>query len=120
MLIDDNDFPLFLLTVPPPLPAICSKSMIGQDEGSTVILGYCDLTSPVRPSELQFQWRVRKENGETVNITSKGRFEVSLDGLLTIKDTLPSDSGLYQITITNKYGSALHSVHLQVLTKPGK
>ena len=114
--------PRFLLTVLPPLPANCSKSMIDQDEGSTVVLGYCDLTSPLHPSEFQFQWRVRKENGEVVNISSEGRFEVSLDGLLTIKDTLPSDSGLYQITITNKYGSALHSVHLQVyqLTRPSK
>ena len=96
--------------------------MIGQDEGSTVILGYCDLTSPVRPSELQFRWRVRKENGEVVSISSEGRFEVSVDGLLTIKDTLPSDSGLYQIAITNNYGSDIHSVHLQVyqLTRPSK
>ena len=103
----------------PPLPAICSESMKSQNEGSTVVLGYCDLTSPVRPLELQFQWRVRKENGEAVNISSEGRFEVSLDGLLTINDTLPSDSGLYQITIINNYGSALHSVHLQV-TRPSK
>jgi hypothetical protein len=111
-----------LLTVPPPLPATCSKSMDGQEEGSTVVLGYCDLTSPVIPSELQFQWRVRKENGEVVNISSEGRFEVSLDGLLTIRDSLPSDSGLYQITITNNHGSALHSVHLQVdqLTRPSE
>ena len=114
MLIDDNDFSLLLLTVPPPLPATCSKSMIGQDKGSTVVLGYCDLTSPVLPSELQFRWRVRKENGEVVNISSEGRFEISLDGLLTIKDTLPSDSGLYQVNITNNYGSALHTVNLQV------
>ena len=96
--------------------------MKSQDEGSTVVLGYCDLTSPVRPSELQFQWRVRKENGEVVNIRYEGRFEVSLDGLLTINDTQPSDSGLYQVTITNSLGSALHSVQLQVyqLTRPGK
>ena len=93
--------------------------MINQDEGSTVVLGYCDLTSPVRPSELQFQRRVRKENGEIVDISSEGRFEVSLDGLLTINDTLPSDSGLYEVTISNNYGSALHSVHLQV-TRPSK
>jgi hypothetical protein len=85
-----------------------------QDEGSTVVLGYCDLTSPVRPSELQFQWRVRKENGEVLNIISEGRFDVSVDGLLIINDTLPSDSGLYQVTITNDQGSALHSIHLQV------
>ena len=78
------------------------------------MLGYCDLISPVRPLELQFQWRVRKENGEAVNISSEGRFEVSLDGLLTINDTLPSDSGLYQVIISNNHGSALHSVHLQV------
>jgi hypothetical protein len=108
----------------PPLPAICSQSMQTQDEGSTVVLGYCDLTSPVRPSELQFQWRVRKEN-EVLNITSEGRFDVSVDGLLTINDTLPSDSGLYQVTITNDQGSALHSVHLQVyssqlLTRPSE
>ena len=96
--------------------------MIGQDEGSTVVLGYCDLTSTVHPSELQFRWRVRKENGEVVNIRSEGRFEVSFDGSLTIKDTLPSDSGLYQVTISNNYGSALHSVLLQVyqLTRPSK
>ena len=94
--------------------------MKSQDEGSTIVLGYCELTSPVRPSELQFRWRVRKENGEVVNINSEGRFEVSVDGLLTINDTLPSDSGLYQVTITNNQGSALHSVHLQVyqLTTP--
>ena len=57
-----------------------------------------------------------------MSISSEGRFEVSVDGLLTIKDTLPSDSGLHQIAITNKYGSALHSVHLQVyqLTRPSK
>jgi hypothetical protein len=107
------------LSVPPPLPATCSKPLESQVEGSTVVLGYCDLTSPVHPSEFQFQWRVRKENGEVVNISSEGRFEVSLDGLLTIKDTLPSDSGLYQVTITNNLGSALHSVHLQ-LTRPSE
>ena len=114
----DNDFPLFFSA--PPLPATCSESMKSQDEGATIVLGYCELTSPVYQLELQFQWRVRKENGEMVNITSEGRFEVSLDGLLTINDTLPSDSGLYQVTISNNHGSALHSVHLQVyqLTTP--
>jgi hypothetical protein len=96
--------------------------MEGQDEGSTVVLRYCDLTSPVRPSELQFQWRVRKENGNVVNISSEGRFEVNLDGLLTIRDSLPSDSGLYQVTITDNLGSALHSVHLKVyqLARPSE
>ena len=96
--------------------------MRSQIEGSTVVLGYCDLTSPVRPSELQFQWRIRKENRELVDIRSEGRFEVSFDGLLTINDTRPSDSGLYQVNISNNLGSALHSIQLQVyqLTRPGK
>ena len=93
--------------------------MKGQDEGSTVVLGYCELTSPVLPSELQFRWRARKDNGEMVNISSEGRFEVGLNGLLTIQDTLLSDSGLYQVNITNNYGSAVHSVNLQV-TRPSK
>ena len=110
--VSDNDFPLFFSA--PPLPATCSESMKSQDEGATIVLGYCELTSPVYPLELQFQWRVRKENGQMVNITSEGRFEVSLYGLLTINGTLLSDSGLYQVTITNNQGSALHSVYLQV------
>lgn len=112
----------YFIPIAPPLPAICSESMRSQNEGSTVVLGYCDLTSPVRPSELQFEWRMRKENGELVDIRSDGRFEVSFDGLLTINDTRPSDSGLYQVNISNSLGSALHSIQLQVyqLTRPGK
>ena len=85
------------------------------DEGSTVVLGYCRLTSPVQLSELEFQWRVTNESGQLMDIRSGGRFEVSLEGLLIINDTQPSDSGLYQVNISNSYGSALHSVQLQVV-----
>ena len=78
------------------------------------MLRYCDLTSPVQLSELEFQWSKRGENGGLVEITPEGRFGVNHNGLLTIMNVQPSDSGVYQVNISNDQGSAQHTVQLEV------
>ena len=83
--------------------------------GQTVVLEQCPFTSPVQPSELEFQW---SRDGEPVEIVPGGRFEVNHDGLLTITETREDDSGLYTVNISNTQGSALHMVQLQVLALP--
>ena len=75
------------------------------------MLGYCELTSPVQLSELGFQWSRRNE---LVEIIHEGRFSVNHEGLLTIMNVQPSDSGVYQVNISNDQGSAQHTVQLEV------
>ena len=82
------------------------------------MLRHCDLTSPVQLSELNFQWSKRRQNGEVVEIESAGKnskYSVNHEGLLTISNARPSDSGLYQVNISNNQGSALHTVQLEVV-----
>jgi hypothetical protein len=82
------------------------------------VLEHCGFTSPVQLSELHFQWSVQNGNGEWTRVTPGGQFSVNHDGLLTISDVQPSDSGLYRVHISNDQGSALHSVRLQVTPAP--
>ena len=78
------------------------------------MLRRCELTSPVQLSELDFQWSIKKGNGEWEMITPDGRFSMNHEGFLTIYNVRPSDSGLYRVNISNDWGSALHRVRLQV------
>ena len=98
----------------------CSEQAERRDEGQTVVLDHCGLTSPVQLSELDFQWSVQNGNGEWVNIRPGERFRVNHDGFLTIHNIQSSDSGLYRVNISNNQGSALHTIQLQVTPGPGK
>ena len=62
-------------------------------------------------SELHFQW---SKDGELIEIVADGRFSVNHDGFLTVSYIQQSDSGLYQVNISNRQGSALHTVQLEV------
>ena len=92
----------------------CSEQAETRDEGQTVVLEHCELTSPVQLSELDFQWSVQNGNGEWANIRPGERFRVNHDGFLTIHNVQPSDTGLYRVNISNNKGSALHTVQLLV------
>ena len=83
------------------------------------MLRYCELTSPVQLSELNFQWSKRRQNGEVVEIETAGtnsKYSVNHEGLLTISKAELSDSGSYQVNISNDQGSALHIVQLEVVS----
>ena len=106
-----------LIIVALPEPAICTEDDETRNEGDTVELTYCDLTSPGQFLELHFQWSVQNGNGEWEIITPGGRFRVNHVGFLIISNVQPSDSGLYRVNISNDQGSALHRVRLQVITE---
>ena len=99
------------ILIAPPEPDTCSEEEETRNEGQTIVLEHCPITSPVQLSELHFQW---SRDGEPIEIVPNGRFSVNHDGFLTISDILPSDSGRYQVNISNGQGSALHSVRLEV------
>ena len=103
-----------LIIVAPPEPPECTEDDETRNEGYTVVLRHCGLTSPVQLLELCFQWSVQNGNGEWEMITPGRRFSVNHDGFLTISNIQPSDSGLYRVNISNDQGSALHRVRLQV------
>ena len=100
-----------IMLVAPPEPPTCSEEDERRSEGATVVLEHCAITSPVQLSELHFQW---SKDGEEIEIVPDGRFSVNHDGVLTISDIQQSDSGLYQVNISNSQGSALHTVRLGV------
>ena len=88
------------------------------------MLEHCKITSPVQWSDLVYRWSKRSANGELVDIRPGGQFAVNHDGFLTIADIQPTDSGLYEVNISNSQGSALHTVQLRVIpmmeTPPGE
>ena len=55
-----------------------------------------------------------------MDIRPGGRFAVNHVGFLTIADIQPSDSGLYEVNISNSQGSALHTVQLRVILIMGQ
>ena len=77
----------------------------------TVVLQPCEITLPVQLPDVHFQW---SKDGEPV--VPYGRFQINQNGSLTINFLLLSDSGLYQVNISNTHGSALYIVRLSVLT----
>ena len=76
--------------------------------GSTVVLKYCDLTTPVQLSELKFQW----SNG-SVGIKFGGRLSVNHYGWLTIENVQDFDFGVYEVNISKGEDSAVHTVKLE-------
>ena len=68
-------------------------------------------------SELNFQWsrRIGDRVYVWMKIRDDGRFRINHDGFLTMSDVRPSDSGLYQVNISNNQGYALHTVQLEVI-----
>ena len=104
--------PLPLSLSAPPLPTQCTTVIQVpdlEDLDTTVVLKSCDLTTPVQPSELTFTWT---RNGTEVDTESEGRFSVNLYGWLTIESITSSDLGIYQVTISNDMGTAVHTVKL--------
>ena len=97
--------------IAPPEPTTCSESDETRNRGETVVLRPCEITSPVQLSELDFQW---SKDGDPLELTPGQRFIINHNGFLTIENVLPSDSGLYQVNISNSQGSALHTVQLLV------
>jgi hypothetical protein len=91
---------LFII-VAPPLPPLCTEENETRNEGDTVVLEHCPFTSPVQLSEVDFQWSIQNGNGEWTRITPGGRFSVNYDGFLIISNVQLSDSGLYQVNISN-------------------
>ena len=112
MIINNN------IIIAAPEPPECSEEDETRNEGDTVVLRRCELTSPVQRLELDFQWSVQYDNGEREMIIPGGQFSVNHDGFLTISNVQPSNSGLYQVNISNNQGSALHRVRLQVTPRP--
>ena len=87
--------------------------------GTTVVLKYCDMTSPVDLSDLSFQWRKVNSNGIPVNVQLGGKFSVNHNGWLTIENINDVDLGSYEVTISNQEGSAVHTVLLGLHTPTG-
>ena len=97
-----------------------SEEILVRYEGETVILEHCSskyvCESSEQLSELGFQWSKRNWNArELEKITTGGRFEVSHNGSLTIVDARLSDSGLYQVSMTDGQGSTLHIVQSLII-----
>ena len=100
-----------IILAAPPEPPTCSEQEETRIEGQTIVLEHCPVTSPVQLSELHFQW---SKDGEPIKIVPNGRFSVNHDGFLTVSNVQQSDSGLYQVNISNSQGYALHTVQLEV------
>ena len=97
-----------------------SEEVLVRYEGETVILEHCSseyvCESPEQLSELGFQWSKRNWNArELEEITTGGRFEVNHNGSLTIVDARSSDSGLYQVNMTDGQGSTLHHIEQSLI-----
>ena len=90
------------------------KSVEVRNDGTTVILKHCDLTSPVQLKELGFTWTKKSKTEELSAIVNGGRYSINHYGWLTIQSIAPSDSGVYQVNISNSQGSALHEIPLEV------
>ena len=98
------------------MPAKCDEEPQKRNEGATVVLRPCDITSPVQLSDLNFQWSKRRQNGDLNEIAGmNSKYSINHEGLLTLSNARPSDSGLYQVNISNSQGSALHTVQLEVV-----
>ena len=82
---------------------------------TTVLLKYCDLTSPVDLTDLEFQWSKTNENGAFVDVQLGGRFSVNHNGWLTIENVQQSDLGTYRVSVTNEMGRADHTVQLELV-----
>ena len=93
-----------------PLPSECTsvETIALKQTSTTVVLKSCDLTSPVQPSNLNYTW---SRDGAPLDLTGT-RFTVNQYGLLTIEDITHSDLGIYQVSISNAFGSAVHSIKL--------
>ena len=60
-----------------------------------------------------------RENGEMTEIQPDGmKYSLNHEGLLTIVKAQPSDSGMYQVNISNNQGYAIHSIQLAVVDIP--
>ena len=103
------------LPTAPPLPMECSHVRKITALGTTVVLKYCDLTSPVELSDLDFQWNKRNDGGELVDVELGERVSVNHNGWLTIKNVQQSDLGVYQVNISNEMGNAVHTVQLDLV-----
>ena len=77
----------------------------------------CEIISPVQLSDTHFQW---SKDGEPVEIAHDGWFQINHNGSLIITFLLPSDSGMYQVNISNDKGSALHTVQLLISMRPAR
>jgi hypothetical protein len=94
-----------------PLPTNCTSVetiALKRNTTTTVVLKSCDLTSPVQPSNLNYAWL---RNGAPLDLTGT-HFTVNQYGLLTIKNISRSDLGVYQVSISNSFGSAVHTIKL--------
>ena len=83
--------------------------------GTTVVLKYCDLTSPVDLSDLSFQWEKVESNGTAIDVLPGGRFSINYNGWLTIENIIQSDLGDYSVTLFSEMGTATHDVLLEVV-----
>ena len=99
----------------PPLPMECSQLRKTTALGTTVVLKYCGLTSPVELSDLDFQWSKRNDGGELVDVEFGERVSVNHNGWLTIKNVQQSDLGVYQANISNEMSNAVHTVQLDLV-----
>ena len=77
-------------------------------EGSTVLLHYCNFTTPVEHTNLTFRWFKPEMAGQRL------KHEVTHEGYLSINNAQESDSGIYFVEIQNEWGSTLHIVELMV------
>ena len=94
-----------------PLPSECNSVetvALKQTSSTTVVLKSCDLISPVQPLSLNYTW---SRDGAPLDLTGT-RFTVNQYGLLTIENITRADLGVYQVSISNIFGSALHSIKL--------
>ena len=96
----------------PPQPDVCSLPLRTAGNGSRVILGYCALTSPVQLHDLTFQW---SKDGEMIETSNDGQSKYELNrGYLIVNNAQVSDSGRYQVNISNLWGSTVHTIQLEV------
>ena len=98
----------------PPLPESCSVKILENiDEGSTVLLHFCDFTTPVELTNLTLRW---KKDGEEIDIMADQRmkYEITHEGYLSINNVQESDSGSYYVEIQNEWGSAVRLFQLIV------
>ena len=93
---------------------MCSLLIKTTATGTTVVLKYCDLTSPVELSDLSFEWSKRNEREEFVDVSLGERISINHNGWLTIKDLESADLGVYRVNISNEMDYSIHTVQLEL------
>ena len=106
--------------VPLPNNCLATTNIRVLGPGTTAVLKYCELTSPVELSDLTFNWkRIGTHNGDEklmdIQLEGQSRISINHNGWLIIENVQQSDLGVYKVNISNEMGYAVNTVLLELV-----